>query len=353
MKTSINDPRPAWAAGNGSLLLVCGADGVLTLSRYGTAALTLRPIAGGCDCEIKREGNALVLHDYGLPPSPDPAVSRSSVILSITCHDRRSAITLDILAAHDLVFSLSSADGIYCGRSGGQRFRTGFGLLGIPEGHTFLNEDEGTLTFTTGNSRLTLRLDAECAASQRPWGRRNYFRRFLTEASDTQEVAHREELYARQSAAGGFCLGEGPTPLTEQCKAVSYLAEAGNRLPCDAFFRYVATLLTASRHLPYAATADGCEILPSRRDGEAEFSLLIAMKAYVGRLGLSGNDTIPTLAGRMAEELLAAYRGKTISQAIREALVFALSICRDHTPRGQRFRIAAALDAAPDTAVSP
>jgi hypothetical protein len=217
----------------------------------------------------------------------------------------------------------------------------------------FLNEDEDTLTFTTGNGRLLLRLDAEHAALRRPWERKDYVRRFLTEASDSQESALREDLYARQSAAGGFCLGESLTPIAEQCNAVTYLAEAGNRLPCDAFFGYIITRFDAHRHLPHAATADGSAILPSRRDREANLALLFAIKTYVNRFGLSANDTLPALAGRAAEELLSAYHGKVLPQEVKAALAFALSVCRSHTSRGQRFRIAAALDAAPDTAVSP
>ena len=48
-----------------------------------------------------------------------------------------------------------------------------------------------------------------------------------------------------------------------------------------------------------------------------------------------------------------AYHGKVLPQEVKAALAFALSVCRSHTSRGQRFRIAAALDAAPDTVVSP
>jgi len=353
MKTSINDPRPAWAEGNGSLLLVCGADGVLTLSRYGTASLILRPLAGGCDCEVKREGDTLVLTYYGLPPLPDPAISRSAVVLSAACHPTRPIVTLEMMAAHDLTFSLASTDGLFFGRSGGPCFRTGFGLRGIPEGHACLNEDEDTLTFTTGNGRLILRSDTEGIASRRPWERKDYVRRFLTEASDSQEAAYREDLYARQSAAGGFCLGESLTPIAEQCNAVTYLAKAGNRPPCDTFFGYIITLFDAHRHLPHAATADGSVILPSRHDREADTSLLLAIKAYIHSFGLSENDTLPALTAWAAEELLSAYHGKPFPQAVREALAFALPVCRGHASRGLRFRLAAALDAVSDTAGSP
>lgn len=123
MKISINDPRPAWAAGNGSLLLVCGADGVLTLSRYGTATLILHPVAGGSDCEVRQDGNGLTLTYYGLPPSPDPAVSRSTVVLSVTYHPKRPIITCELMAVHDLTFSLTSTDGLFFGRSGAHRVR--------------------------------------------------------------------------------------------------------------------------------------------------------------------------------------------------------------------------------------
>jgi hypothetical protein len=82
-------------------------------------------------------------------------------------------------------------------------------------------------------------------------------------------------------------------------------------------------------------------------------ALLLAIKDYVNRFGLWANDTLPTIAGRVAEELLTVYRGKLLPRAVREALAVALPVCRGHASRGLRFRLAAALDAVSDTAGSP
>jgi len=346
MKTSINDPCPARAAGNGSLLLVCGTDGTLSFSRYGAAVLTLRPTKGGAYCESRREGDALVLRYYGLPPAPDPTISRSAVTVTVTCHERKPLITLDILAAHDLTVALTPAHDIRFGRTGESCFRTSFGLQGSPEGQMSFFEDEATLTFSTGYSRLRVRLENEQTAYRRPWERKDYFRRFPhgPEEQDATRTELREEIFARQSAEGGFCLAENCTSMEAQCGVVDFLVSEGNRLPCDAFFRYAASLLEACGHLPYAATADGKETVSSLSDGTTETALLLTMRTYVRRFGLSGNGDLPALAGKLAEALLTVYRGKPLPHRGRDALAFSLSICRRGAARGRRFRIASALD---------
>lgn len=377
MKISIDKYGSARAIGNGTLLLVCGADGVLSVGTYGAASVILRPRQGGIDCEQWREGREVTIRYYGLPPAADETLSRSAV--TVTGHADAYGVVLDVAAAHELTFSLTAAEGLFFGHAKSPCFRTTGGLLGVPEGAVFLNEDEGTLTCLPGFGRLRLRREGE-GGVRRTDGRTGVQggvaprkRRVLfpknhgsfpkTEASSqeegisspqreasSQEVGNSaelilccEELLPRQSAAGGLCLTEGATPLSLQCRGIVCLAQAGYRWPCDAFFRYVENLVSAARHLPYAATADGCVVLPHRADGEAEQALLEAMEAYVRCFGLWQGSRLPALAGWAAEELTAAYRGKSLSCEGKRALAFALAIGRREISRGQRFRIASVL----------
>ena len=345
MKTSINKLTSAHLIGNGYLLLIGGPDGVLRISRYGEASLTMRPVAGGSYVIPHREGDTVRFCYYGLPPSPDPTLCRSDVTVTVSCHPHRPFLTLDVIAAHDLTLSLSSSEGILFGRQGEGTVRTAFGLQGTPEGHALLNEDESTLTFLAGYSRLLLSTAESTAQHRRCWDRREFLRRLSPMSGQSEELALRyETLYAAQSLQGGFCLGDAFSPLAEQCDVVAMLASAKNRLSCDAFFSYVVSLLNTHRHLPYAATADGRACLPSRLDGEGELALLRTLVVYVRHFGLAKRDILPSLAGRMAEELLGIYRGRTLPGEVREALAFALSVCREDASRGRRFRIATALD---------
>lgn len=346
MKTSINNLFSAHFIGNGHLLLIGGADGVLRVSQYGEASLTLCPVTGGAYVTSRRDGNTVCFCYYGLPPSPDPTLCRSAVTVTISCHPYKPRLTLDVTASHDLTLSLSSPEGLLFGRRGEGFFRTAFGLQGIPEGCAALNEDEGTLTFLAGYSRLLL-CSADCSAEHPRSRDRTAFLRRFSRTSAMSEEAHTawcETLYAGQSLQGGFCLGDAYSSLAEQCDVVAALASAGNRLSCDAFFSYVISLLNTHGRLPYAATADGRACLPSRSDGEGELALLRTLEVYVRRFGLAESDGLLSLAGRMAEALLAVYRGRPLPTRIREALAFSLSICREGTSRGCRFRIASALD---------
>lgn len=344
MKTSTNNPVLTPAVGNGVLLLTCDEDGALSLSRYGAASLVIRPVGGGSHVETRQEGGVLHLCCYGLPPAADPTLSRTAVTVTVTCHSQKPEVALEVLAAHDLTLRLSPVDSLRFARSGDRFWATSLGLLGVAEGQVHLNEDEGALTFTTGYSRLKLRLDGEHPALPLPSRREPRRHTEPKTAKESASAALCRALRIRQSAEGGFCLGEGPIAITEQCALLSHLISEGDPLPCDAFFHYIQSLLKAGHRLPHAATADGRDTVPSAWDGSSETALLLAMKAYAERFGLSRNPALPALAGEAAETLVTAYRGKTLPKEAREALAFALSACRQAASKGRRFRIASLLD---------
>ncbi len=407
MKTSIADGCPEWTAGNGSLLLLIGANASLRVGGYGETFFTADCHNNGVFWEAYRQDGLLHVHLYGEERPADPALRRSAVKTVFYTDGAAPVLAVGVAASHDLLFRIrlgksvratvfdriaSALGGIPCLKLTAPSGRS---LYVVSEGNVTFDPEAMTLFFTLGQSRLVFfcpEEDTDIDALVRLYERvippaflkdlphdrlyarglerKNAVFRRLSSPNGNVLVKEepltymREELYARQSREGGFFLREGAVPLAEQCALVPFLCADRNRLQAEAFLSYLDGLVSRYGRLPYACAADGqTEAVAEDPFGGTAVAVLLALDAYARRFGLSEELPLARLAARAAEDCLPALRGGMMPlghEASPAVLRFygsavatirflkagraALSLGGDAMGRTSRFRLASAID---------